>query len=134
MKRLAVWITCFSMMLGLSISVAQSETYQEKTAQQELNLSSPESTWNEFRNTVTAGNFTLAEACFYSSENRTVKRYKKLGKVKANRVFKTIKSIEKVYQDEDSAKYMVHRDINGKNLTTYVSFAKIDDQWKIDKY
>ena len=43
-----------------------------------------------------------------------------------------IKSIEKVYQDEESAKYMLHRDIKGKNFTTYISFAKIDNQWKIN--
>jgi hypothetical protein len=121
-------------MLATCIASAQSEVQGINASSQEENLSTPEETWNQFRKALLEGNYDLAMEYCCPDKNKAVNRYKRLGKVKTSRIFKNIKSIEKVYQDDDVAQFMVHRDIKGKNLTTYMSFAKIDNQWKIDKY
>ena len=106
----------------------------QATSQLGINLSSPEATWNEFKKALVGGNYEIALKCCCPGESKKVSRYKRLGAVKTNRIFRTMKSIEKVYQDEETAKYMLHRDVKGRNFTTYISFAKIDNQWKINKY
>ena len=131
MKRIAALIVTLCMLVAPDISFSKSTN---QTTEQGINMSSPEATWNAFKKAVVQGNYDMALECCSPGESKKISRYKKLGTVKTNRIFKTIKSIEKVYQDEETAKYMVHRDIKGKNFTTYMSFAKIDNQWKINKY
>ena len=131
MKRMALIIVTICMIAAPSISFSQSEG---QATPQKVNLSSPEATWNEFKKAVIQGNYDMAVEYCCPGESKKVNRYKKLGTVKTNRIFNTIKSIEKVYQNEDTAKYKLHRDVKGKNFTTYISFAKIDNQWKINKY
>ena len=130
MKRIAALIVTLCMIVAPGIAFSKSA---DQTAEQ-VNLSSPEATWNAFKKAVVQGNYDMALEYCCPGESRKINRYKKLGSVKTSRIFKTIKSIEKVYQDEEKAKYMLHRDIKGKNFTTYISFAKIDNQWKINKY
>ena len=133
MKRMALISAAVCMIAAPGISFSQSEG--QATLQQEANLSSPEATWNAFKKAVIQGNYDMAlESFCCPEESKKVNRYKKLGAVKTNRIFKKIKSIEKVYQDEDTAKYKLHRDIKGANFTTYISFAKKDNQWKIHRY
>ena len=131
MKKIAALIVTLCMLVAPGISFSKST---DQTNQQGINLSSPEATWNAFKKAIVKGDFDMALECCCPEESKKISRYKKLGAAKTNRIFKSIKSIEKVYQDEETAKYMVHRDIKGKNFTTYMSFAKIDNQWKINKY
>jgi len=131
MKRIAALIVTLCMLVAPGISFSKST---DQTTEQGINMSSPEATWSAFKKAVVQGNYDKALECCSPEESKKISRYKKLGAVKTNRIFKTIKSIEKVYQDEETAKYMVHRDIKGKNFITYMSFAKIDNQWKINKY
>ena len=134
MKRLAVWGVYFCIILGLGISQAQSETLKEDTAVNRLNLSSPEAVWDHFKTAMLKGNYDLALECCCPENNNFVQRLTKFGQVKTNRVFSSVTSIEKVFQDNASAQYKVHRNINGTDLTTYVSFANIEGQWKITNY
>ena len=134
MKNILALISCCCIMLATCIASAQSEVQEKNASFQEKNLSTPEETWNQFRKALLEGNYDLALEYCCPDSNKAVTRYKRLGKVKTSRIFKKITSIEKIYQDDDVAQFMVHRDIRGKNLTTYMSFARIDNQWKIDKY
>ena len=131
MKRIAAVIITLCMIVTPGISLSKS--IDHKTEQQ-VNLSSPEATWDAFKKAIVQGNYDMALECFCPGQSNKVNRYKKLGTVKTQRIFKAIKSISKVYQDEETAKYRLLRDIKGKNFTTYISFAKIDNKWKIDKY
>jgi hypothetical protein len=131
MNKIAAIIVTLCMMAAPGISFSQSTV---QATEQGVNLSSPEVTWNEFKKAIVEGNYDMALECCCPGETKKINRYKKLGSVKTSRIFRAIKSIEKVYQDEETAKYMLHRDIKGKNFTTYISFAKIDNQWKINKY
>ena len=134
MKKIPTLISCCCIMLATCIAYAQPEAQERNTSSQEINLSTPEQTWNLFRKALLEGNYDLAMECCCPDKSKAVIRYQRLGKVKTSRIFRKITSIEKVYQDDDVAQFMIHRNIKGKKLTTYMSFAKIDDQWKIDKY
>jgi len=132
MQRLIAWSVCFCIISG--ISLAHAETLKENTGSNKLNLSSPEAAWDHFKTAMIAGNYAAALECCCPENTDFVQRLTKFGQDKTNRVFRSVTSIEKVFQDNRSARYMVHRSINGTNLTTYVSFAKIAGQWKIASY
>ncbi len=99
-----------------------------------LNLASPEAAWDHSRTTMLAGNYDVALECCCPDNTKIVERLQKFGKIKTKRVFRRVTSIEKVFQDNKAARYKVHRDVNGTNLTTYVSFARVEDQRKIAGY
>ena len=132
MKKIAMVFLTICMIIAPGISFSPSAA--QATSRQGINLSSPEATWNEFKKAIVGGNYDMALKCCCPEESKKVSRYKRLGSVKTNRIFRTMKSIEKVYQNEETAKYMLHRDVKGRNFTTYISFAKIENQWKINKY
>ena len=134
MIRITTFICCCTILLALCTANAQTEVNSGPTSLEATNLSTPENTWSMFRNALLEGNYDLAMEYCCPDKKKAVTRYKKLGKVKTRRIFRYITSIEKVYQDDNAAQYKINRDIKGKKLTTYMSFAKIDNQWKIDKY
>jgi hypothetical protein len=43
-------------------------------------------------------------------------------------------SIKKVYQQEEKAKYQIIREVNGVEIASFVYFARIDNEWKIDHH
>ena len=96
MKRIAALIVTLCMLVAPGISFSKST---DQTTEQGINMSSPEATWNAFKKAVVQWNYDMALECCSPGESKKISRYKKLGTVKTNRIFKTIKSIEKVYQD-----------------------------------
>ena len=132
--RVILFIFCLGIVFGSPLVQAQPDMQERIDSQDTLNFSTPEATWQQFKNAMIAGDLDLALACCCPGSNRLLNRYKKFGKVKASRAFRSVKSIEKVHQDDASTQFRVNRDINGTQFTTYISFAKIDDQWKINKY
>ena len=134
MKKIALWSACICLILGFAICPAAAETSGTNAPQNNRNLSSPEAAWNYFKTAMLLGNYDMALECCCPENNKFVQRITKFGEIKTRKVFMSVTSIEKIFQDKDTAKYKVYRDINGTKLTTFVSFAKIGEQWKIASY
>ena len=96
--------------------------------------SSPEETWRHFKNALLDGNYDSAKDCYYSSHKNNINIFKKIGAFKTKKIIRQMRSLEKVHQENDTAKYMIVRDMQGVEITTYVYFARINNEWKIDKF
>jgi len=104
------------------------------TAPFEKKYSSPEETWRHFKNALMNGNYKSAKDCYYNSSKNSIYKFKKIGHSKTKQLIQQIKSFNKISQDSDKAKYLVVRDMRGVAFSTYVYFARINNEWKIEKY
>jgi hypothetical protein len=96
--------------------------------------SSPEQTWDQFKAALFSGNFYAARQYCSASNARGVNRFEKMNGEKRKDIVESMQDITKVHLQGDKAKYKLIRNSNGFNLTTYVYFEKISNEWKIENY
>jgi hypothetical protein len=104
------------------------------TAHREKNFSSPEETWKHFKIALLDGNYESAKDCYSASNRSKINELKKFGDAKTKEIIRQMKSLKKVHQEKDKAIYMIIRDMQGVAIITYVYFARINNEWKIEHY
>ena len=146
MFRIITFIICSCLIVGFTICYPDTQLASEKptennnisqvidTDHRAKKYSSPQETWLHFKNALLDGNYESAIKCYYSSKRNNVNKFRKIGDFKTKQMIRQMKSLEKVNQEEDTAKYLLVRDMQGVEITTYVYFARINNEWKIDKF
>jgi hypothetical protein len=98
-------------------------------------LSSPESTWALYKDSLLNGQIEDALGCF---SLKSIKIYKDilavLGKEKMKKIALEMQPIQKIKQDADSAKYRIKRNEGGREITYYIYFQNMFGNWRIENY
>jgi hypothetical protein len=96
-------------------------------------FSSPERTWDTYKQALIAGDFELAESCLTPD---FAKKHIEILKALGNEIIKKIalgyQPIQKIVQDDHSAKYRLRqKEIDGAEETYPIYFGNIFGNWKI---
>ena len=94
-------------------------------------FSTPEQTWGIYHDALQKGDFDLAKKCCVG-KTKHVAIFQRMQETKRLRILQNIKSLDKIHVEGDKAKYRLVKDLNGVDVTSYVYFARIDNQWKIE--
>ncbi len=102
-------------------------------------FSSPEKTWDLYKQALIEGDIDLAQSCLLPEFAEVhIEVLKALGNEKIKEMARAMRPIQKIKQDEESAKYRIRKtEINGgqeMDITYYVYFVKIFGAWKIARY
>ena len=129
-------VVCLAVLFTVLVSPALSNyvrgTYSDAhSATQQF--SSPEQTWSIYQDALQKGDFDLAQKCCCVGKTKHVAIFQRMKETKRQRILQNIKSLEKIHVKGDRAKYKLVKDLNGVDIASYIYFARIDNQWKIDK-
>jgi hypothetical protein len=135
MKRAVSLLVCFTVLIAGLVSPAYSSSdnggiLEYPSANQQF--SSPEQTWVLYKDALMKGDYELAKKCFCPDKTKQVLVFERMRESKRQRILQSIKSLEKVYLKKDEAKYKLIKDVKGVDVSSYVYFARIDNQWKIE--
>lgn len=102
-------------------------------------FSSPEKTWDVYKNALIKGDINLAMECRAPWEREDEKqKFNMFGKEKTRQSASEMRPIEKITRDDERGQYRIKRSqkINGKmmDITYYIEFVNIYGNWKIDVY
>ncbi len=102
-------------------------------------FSSPEKTWELYKNSLIDGNFDIALQCMTQSRAEKEKKIMDaMGKNRMKEIAEEMNPIQKIKEDAQSAKYRIKKaeKIKGKvhNITYYIYFHNIYGNWKIHEY
>jgi hypothetical protein len=97
-------------------------------------FSSPEKTWETYRNALIAGDIDLAMECYVPGEWKDRKIFALLGKEKMKEIGKSMGNIHKVKRGETRAEYMIIRKERGKDISFGINFHNIDGEWKMQEF
>ena len=97
-------------------------------------FSSPEKTWETYRNALMAGDIDLALECYVPGEWKDRKIFTLLGTEKMKEIGKSIGNIHKVKAGETAAEYMIIKKKNGKEFSYAIRFQNIDGEWKMYEF
>ena len=115
------------------LSMANSN-FNEVKAPPEHSFSTPENTWNLFKASILASDYTMARKCCCADGTKRVFKFEKMAAEKRKSLVLSMQPIKKIELQESTAKYEVVRDINGVAFSTFVYFEKVYDGWKIAHY
>jgi len=97
-------------------------------------FSSPEKTWETYKNGLMAGDIDLAMECYVPGEWRDRKIFTLLGKEKMKEIGRSMGDIHKVKAGETRAEYMIIRKERGKEISFGINFHNIDGEWKMQEF
>jgi hypothetical protein len=80
------------------------------------------------------GNYELARKCCCEGKTKQVSVFERMQESKRQQILQNIKNLKKVYLNENKAKYQMAREVNGVEITSYVYFSRIDNEWKIEHH
>ena len=94
----------------------------------------PVQTWSYFKTAIMAGDFEAAHKCCSDSKSKRVLKFKKMNEDKRISIIQSMQELIQIHLQENTAKYKLTRKANGTNLSTFVYFEKIDNDWKIKSF
>ena len=97
-------------------------------------FSSPEKTWETYRNALIAGDIDLAMECYVPGEWKDRKIFTLLGKEKMKEIGRSMGNIHEVKASETMAEYMIIRKESGKEYSYAIRFQNIDGEWKLYEF
>ena len=97
-------------------------------------FSSPEKTWETYRNALIAGDIDLALECYVPGEWKDRKIFTLLGKEKMKEIGRSMGNIHEVKASETMAEYMIIRKESGKEYSYAIRFQNIDGEWKLYEF
>ena len=97
-------------------------------------FSSPEKTWETYRQALIAGDLDLALECHVPSNNKYEQIFKLMGKDKLKKMAEKMNPIGKITLNDKRAKYRIKRNEKGNEITYYIYFSNINGEWKIVQY
>jgi tetratricopeptide (TPR) repeat protein len=96
-------------------------------------FSSPEKTWETYRNAMKAGNIDTVREC-YVLETWQWRAFAQMGKERMIELGEKMGNIGKVIAGENEAKYRIRRMEKDKEITYYIYFHNIDGEWKMREF
>jgi hypothetical protein len=97
-------------------------------------FSSPEKTWETYRNALIAGDIDLTLECYVPGQWQHKKVFTLLGNEKVKELGREMGEIKKIAAGENRAKYMIKRKQKGTEITYWIYFQNIDGEWKIQEF
>ena len=97
-------------------------------------FATPEQTWSNFKTAIMASDFDAAHKCCCDSKGRGVLKFEKMNEDKRISILQSMQELIQIHLQGNTAKYKLTRNANGTNLSTFVYFEKIDNEWKIKSY
>ncbi len=98
-------------------------------------FSSPEKTWELYRSSFLTGDIELSNRCLMPKFREKLEAIRTaIGDEKMKRKIEEMRPIERVTDDNGSAKYRIKRKIGDKEITFYVYFVEVFGKWKILRY
>ena len=97
-------------------------------------FSGPEKTWRVFKTALGNKDIDEAVSCFSPSSQDRYRELFTAMKDNLDKMAADMKPIDKVQEEEDRAKFRIHRTQNGHEITYYIYFVNILGEWKIDRF
>jgi tetratricopeptide (TPR) repeat protein len=97
-------------------------------------FSSPEKTWETYRNALIEGNLDLATECYVPGRTGHRKTFEHLGLEKMKEIGRSMGDIRKVKSGETMAEYMIIRNEQGIDISYGIYFHNIDGEWKMQEF
>jgi hypothetical protein len=120
--------------LAKELEKMASKRGMELTIGPDERFSSPEKTWETYRNALIAGDVDLAMECYVPGRRRHGKVYDALGKEKMKEIGRSMGDIHKVKAGQTMAEYMIIRKENRKEYSYAIRFQNIDGEWKMYEF
>jgi hypothetical protein len=97
-------------------------------------FSSPEKTWETYRNALIEGNLDLAAECYVPGRIGHRRAFEHLGREKMKEIGRSMGDIHKVKSGETMAEYMIIRKEQGGEISYGIYFHNIDGEWKMEEF
>ncbi len=97
-------------------------------------FSSPEKTWETYKNSLIAGDIDLTMECYVPGEWKERKIFTLLGPEKMKEIGRSMSHIHKVKSSETMAEYMIIRKEKGKEISYGIHFHNVDGEWKMREF
>jgi len=97
-------------------------------------FSSPEKTWETYRNAMKAGDIDTVMECYVPGIRKEREIFTLLGKEKMKEVGKDLRDIEKISAGDQEAEYYILRKQKGKDISYFIHFHNIDGEWKMTEF
>ncbi len=97
-------------------------------------FSSPEKTWETYRNALIEGNIDIVAECYVPGRGGHRQAFDALGREKMKEIGKSLGKIHKVKVGERRAEYMIIKKKNGKEFSYAIRFQNIDGEWKMYEF
>jgi tetratricopeptide (TPR) repeat protein len=97
-------------------------------------FSSPEKTWETYRNAMKAGDIDAVMECYVLGMSKERQIFTLLGKEKMKEIAKDLRDIEKISAGDKEAEYQILRKQNGKVYSYGIYFHNIDGEWKMSEF
>jgi hypothetical protein len=97
-------------------------------------FSSPEKTWETYRNAMKAGDIDTVMECYVPGIWKEREIFTLLGKEKMKEIEKDLRDIEKISAGDQEAEYQILRKQKGKDYSYSVRFQNIDGEWKLREF
>jgi hypothetical protein len=97
-------------------------------------FSSPERTWDTYRNALIAGDIATMAECYAPGAGVHKRLFKSLDKEKMREIGKSIGDISRVKGSGTVAEYMLLRKEKEKDISYGITFHNIDGEWKMQEF
>jgi len=97
-------------------------------------FSSPEKTWETYRNAMKAGDIDTVMECYVQGILKEREIFTLLGKEKMKEIGKDLRDIEKISAGDKEAEYHILRKRQGKEYSYGIHFHNIDGEWKMREF
>ena len=97
-------------------------------------FSSPEKTWETYRNAMKAGDIDTVMECYVQGIWKEREIFTLLGKEKMKEIGKDLHDIEKISAGDREAEYHILRKQKGKEISYGIYFHNIDGEWKMREF
>ncbi len=97
-------------------------------------FSSPEKTWETYKNALIAGDMDTVMECYAPGRRKHKKVFEVLGKEKLKEIGGEIGKLEKVSAGKNEAEYMIIRKENDKEFAYEIHFYNLDGEWKMQEF
>lgn len=131
MKSLTILLLSLFLLAAFQFSFANTSSDSGDSSQL---FATPEQTWSNFKSAIMAGDFEAAHKCCCDSKGKGVLKFKKMNEDKRISIIQSMEELTQIHLQENAAKYKLTRNANGTNLSSFVYFEKIDNEWKIKSY
>lgn len=106
----------------------------ELIIQPDKRFSSPEKTWETYKNALIAGNIDLAMECYLPGRWQHKKVFTLLGKDKMREIGKRMGRIQRISAGETEAEYEIIKKENGEEYSYGIYFHNMDGEWKMREF
>lgn len=93
----------------------------------------PEDTWDTYKSALLKGDVDSALECFtVDAQPRYRKVFEILGRKEMKKIARDMQQIHQRHIGKDGAKYVILRKEKGQEISYFITFYKIYDEWKIE--